>query len=387
MEGEVEATGSAEVLEGLASEGLRPISLKVIKGLGQINKSLFGRSISVADKVFLTKYLALMLKVGTDLFKAIDILIIDLDKPAMRAFLTEVRSALEKGQPFYTTFLKYPRYFSPVFINMIKAGETSGNLERVLYDLSISLDKEQALRRSVKAALTYPIILVVASLGVLTLLMTFAVPKIAVVFNSITTKPPLFSRIVITGSLFLSHYLWFFLIGVVILGIAFWRFLKTVSGKKIFSRFINKVPVIKNVLKEIALQRFTSTLSSLLKSGMPILNSLEITAQAVGSEEVKNSLLRISREGISKGLTVGEAFRRETVFPRTVVNLMALSEKAGHMEDVLNTLADFYGTEVETAVKAMMTFLEPIMLLMIGVIIATIALSLIIPLYQIVGQI
>jgi len=151
-------------------------------------------------------------------------------------------------------------------------------------------------------------------------------------------------------------------------------------------RFAMKLPVIKNVLKQMALQRFASTLSSLLMAGLSILDSLEITAQTVGFEDLKNSLMRVSREGIAKGLTIGEAFRRETIFPRVVVNLMAISEKAGHIENILLALADFYEGEIETAVKTMVSFLEPVMLMAIGIIIGTIAVSIIVPIYQLVGQ-
>ena len=388
IEGDFEAVGPAEVLEYLAGQGLRPISIKILKGVEEISRrSIFGKSITVADKVFLTKYLSLMLKVGTDLLKAIDILITDLDKPAMRALLIEIRGALEKGRPFYSTFLKYPKYFSPVFINLIKAGETSGNLERVFEDLSVSLEKEQDLRRKIKAALTYPVILLAGSFGVLILLVSFAVPKIATIFSSLSTQPPLFSRIVITVGLFIGNYIWFILVALIMIGVFLWYlFAKTNSGKKILYQFAMKLPVIKNVLKQMALQRFASTLSSLLRAGLSILDSLEITAQTVGFEELKDSLMRISREGIAKGLTVGEAFRREPIFPRVVVNLMAISEKAGHIEDILLTLGNFYEGEIETAIKTMVSFLEPVLLVAIGIIIGTIAISIIVPIYQLVGQ-
>ena len=389
IEGDFEASGPAEVLEYLANQGLRPVSLKVIKGVEEVGRGLFifRKGIRVADKVFLTKYLSLMLKVGTDLLKAIDILIVDLDNPEMKALLIEIRGALEKGRPFYSTFLKYPKYFSPVFVNLIKAGETSGNLEKVFEDLTVSLEKEQDLRRKIKSALTYPIILLIASFSVLILLVSFAVPKIATVFASASVKPPLFSRMVISTGLFISDYIWFFLIFLGILIVSLWYlFAKTASGKRILYQFALKLPVIKTVLKQIALQRFAATLSSLLRAGLPILDSLEITSQTVGFGEMKDSLMRISREGVAKGLTIGEAFRREAVFPRVVVNLMAISEKAGHIEDILSTLASFYGGEIEAAIKTMVSFLEPALLVGIGIIIGTIAISIIVPIYQLVGQ-
>ncbi|MCL5004682.1 MAG: type II secretion system F family protein [Patescibacteria group bacterium] len=185
----------------------------------------------------------------------------------------------------------------------------------------------------------------------------------------------------------MGKYFWFILALAVILIGGIWFFmLKSVAGKKIFSRFIVRTPLIGGVLKKIALQRFASTFSALLSSGLPILDSLEITADAVGNEELKASLRRIAREGISKGLTIGEAFRKEPVFPRVVVNLMAISEKAGHIENILATLADFYTSEIESSIKSLVSFLEPILLLVIGLVIGTIALAIIVPIYQLVGQ-
>lgn len=385
-DGNIEAKDTTEVLKLLSGKGLRPISLKVLKG--ETGKKFFGQTITIEDKVFLTKYLALMLKAGTDLFKAIDILIKDFEKPALKAILTEIRNTLEKGQPFYITFTKYPQYFSPVFINLVKAGEISGNLESVFFNLSYALGKEQELRNKIKSALIYPIILLSLSLLILLLLVTFSLPKIANIFVTSGFKIPTFSKIVFSTGLFFNQYVWFILPAVILL-IVIGRvlFVKVESIRKIFNRFVNKIPVIKKALKEIALQRFASTLSLLMKAGLPILDSLEITAGAVGSDELKESLLRISREGVAKGLTIGEAFRRETVFPLVVSNLIAVSEEAGHTEDILRTLGEFYESEIDTIVKSLVSFLEPILLLFIGIVIGTIALSIIVPMYQLVGSI
>ncbi|MEK7520543.1 MAG: type II secretion system F family protein, partial [Patescibacteria group bacterium] len=190
-----------------------------------------------------------------------------------------------------------------------------------------------------------------------------------------------------TIGLFLGDYMVFIMTGAVIFGIAgFYYFRKVESGRRLFWRFINRVPVVSDVLKRIALQRFATTLASLMRAGLPILASLEITADAVGLADLKDALIRISREGVAKGLTLGDAFRREPAFPRVVTNLVAISEKAGHIEDVLGTLADFYESEIDVSVKTLVSFLEPIMLLLIGGVIGAIALSIIIPIYQLVGQ-
>ena len=200
-------------------------------------------------------------------------------------------------------------------------------------------------------------------------------------------NPPTFSKIVFTIGLFVGHNLAWLLP----LFILFWVglalfFFKTLTGKKVAYSLALKIPIIKKVIKEIAVQRFASTLSSLLASGIPIIEAIEITASSVGMPELQYALMRISREGIAKGLTIGEAFKKEPVFPKVVSNLVSVSEKSGHIENILSTLADFYSSEIEGSVKGLVTFIEPVMLVLIGVIVGTIALAVIVPVYQLTGS-
>lgn len=386
--GDMEATGTAQVLEFLATQGLKPVSLKK-ESAGTITKKfqLLEAKITIADKIFLTKYLALMLRIGTDLFHAIDILIADFDKPAVRILLYEIRDNLEKGQPFHVAFEKYPKYFSSVFVNLIKAGEQSGNLENTFEQLSDTLQREQALRQEVRSALTYPVILVGVASMVVLLLVSFALPKISKLFADSTTEPPLFSRVVFAIGLFLNQYIWLILMLLFVGGFGMWFLLKNNNAaKKIVQHFIRKMPLIGPLLKKIAIQRFALTLSSLFSSGLPILNALVITADAVGDEELKESILRISNEGIAKGLTIGDAFKRESAFPKVVTNLVAISEKSGNLANILGTLAEFYESEIKASVKVLVSFLEPILLLVIGVVVGTIALAIIVPVYQLMGK-
>ncbi|HUY69529.1 MAG TPA: type II secretion system F family protein [Candidatus Tyrphobacter sp.] len=390
VEGYTEAKDTNDVLAWMGNQGLRPVSLKIIQG-GE-KKALFGdlfsQPITITDQVFLTRYLALMLRAGTDLFHAIDILVEDFDKPSVKMFLVEVRDSLSKGQPFYKAFMSYSKYFSPVFISMIRAGEASGNLEKVFGDLSISLDKQQDINNRIRSALVYPAILIFMSLGVLLLLVTFVLPKIANTFLTSGFNPPLFSKIVFTIGLFVGQNVFIVYPALFILAAVLWYFFgKTETGKKVLSESANRVPVIKDLLQKIALQRFLSTFASLLKAGMPIIDALEITSETTGSDPMKLALLRISREGVAKGLTIGESFRREMIFPRTVTSLILISEKAGHLETILDTLADFYDSEISSSIKTLLSFLEPALLLIMGLIVGSIALSIIVPIYQLTSKI
>jgi len=388
IEGDLEAQAPAEVLEWMVQRGLKPVSIKVADvGAKRLIKKRGGGKITIEDKVFLTKYLALMLKVGTDLFKAIDILVEDFDKPTMKALLLEMKDALGKGQPFYTTFERHPQHFSPVFVNLIKAGEASGTLDKVLEKLSSDLEKQWELRNKVRGSLVYPSVLVVLSMIVLFLMVSIALPQIAETFTSGGLEPPFFSRVVFAIGFFFRDYMILLIALFIATGVGGWFYFRSLTGRRLLSRIANKTPVIKGVIHKISLQRFATTLSSLVRSGTPILEALNITADASGVGELSDALRRISDEGLAKGLTVGEAFRREKYFPRVVVNLIAISEQSGHLEEVLETLADFYDSEIDSSIKALVSFLEPVLLIVIGGAVGLVAISVIVPVYQLVGQV
>jgi len=385
VENEINAKDVAEVLAFLSKNGLKPVSVRPIEK--KKNIVIFGQKITISDQIFLSKYLALMLKIGTGLMEAINILIADFNKPAVRNILIEIRESLEQGNPFYTTFAKYPKVFGQVYANLVRAGETSGNLEKVFDNLTEMLTKQKELRDEIKSALVYPTLLFVGSVAILMFLVTFALPKIANVFLQGGFNPPLFSKVVFSIGLFINAYK-FIIFGILGAGIFGIIYLYKSSGvfKKFISSIISEIPVVKDVVKKVALQRFASILASLIRAGIPISQGLEITADAVSNEALKEALIRISREGLAKGLTIGEAFKREAFFPQTITNLIAISERAGHLEEVLETLANFYVKEIDSSVKSLVSFLEPVLLLFIGVVIGTIALAIIVPIYQLTTQ-
>ncbi|MEK7094391.1 MAG: type II secretion system F family protein [Patescibacteria group bacterium] len=381
-EGEIDASSIEGLLQYLAGIKLRPISVKALGGDTRIITRLFG-GITLSDKIFLVKYLALMLRVGTDLLSAINILITDFDKPAMRNFLLEVRDNIMKGRPFYEVFGRHPRVFSPVFINLIKAAETAGNLQETFENLATSLAQEAEMRNKIRAALIYPVLLLVFSIMIFLGVVVFALPKIAQVFTDSGIEPPWFSALVFGFGSFINNNL-VTLAGfsVLFLSGSFYFFFKNDLGRRISDQTFRRLPILKRVYQDLAIQRFSSTLSDLTRAGVTIIPAMRITADAVGSRELRESILRVADEGLAKGLTIGEAFRKEAVLPRVVTNLIAISDKAGHLEEMLGTLGDFYRSNAEASIKAIVSIIEPVLLLFMGFIVGTVALSIIIPVYQ-----
>jgi type IV pilus assembly protein PilC len=387
VEEDFEAATIAEVLRYLSGRELRPLSVKPLKAKGLATAVKFWGGITTTDQVFLTKYLALMLRVGTDLLSAINILIADFEKPAMRDFLLEVRDNLSRGQPFYAAFAKHPEIFSPIFVNLVRAAEASGNLQKTFDDLSVSLERQAELKSKIRSALVYPIIVLSLALAVLTFLVTFALPKLANVFANSGVHPPVFSQIVFTVGLFVGN-------NIVLLYALFFAFIaafvfsiyKTETGKRAWNRIIMSLPVVRKIYSDLAVQRMASTISPLLRAGLPIVDAITTAADTVGHRGFSAALRRVANEGLAKGLTIGEAFKREDVFPKSVVSLIAISERAGHLDEVLATLADFYEASIDSSIKALVSLLEPLLLLAMGIIVVVIALSIIVPIYQLTSS-
>jgi type IV pilus assembly protein PilC len=383
FEGNYDAESLEEVLQYLAGKSLRPINIKPLKKKTAL-LFFWKKNINLSDKIFLMKYLSLMLKVGTDLLSAINILILDLQKPSINNFLMEIRDNLTKGKPFYEAFANNPKSFSVVETNIIRAAEASGNLQKTLEDLSKSLERDMEVRNKIKSALIYPIILLVMSLGIFLFLSTFALPKIAKVFKDTGIDPPPFSRVVFAIGLFINDHLVWVISSIVIVTVLFIYFVFfNTFGRKFTREFLARLPLIKRIYKDIAIQRFTSTFSSLLKAGLPIIEALKITADVVGYEELRTALIQIADEGLARGLTVSEAFRRQYVFPSVITNLIAISEKAGHLDEVLDSLSNFYASNIDATIKSVVSVVEPVLLILMGGIVGVIALSIIIPIYQV----
>jgi type II secretory pathway component PulF len=277
--------------------------------------------------------------------------------------------------------------FDATFVSLVRAAETSGNLQETFEGLSVSLESEGDLRGRIRSALIYPVILLCMTLAIVTFLVTFALPKMAKVFSDSGITPPAFSRVVFGIGLFVGNNI-FVIFGLLfsVVAASLYLYYKTEIGKRLFDGALTKTPVLSGLYRDLAIQRMAATMSSLMKAGLPIIDTVTVAANTVGLAKFRYGLLRIANEGLAKGLTIGEAFRRETIFPKVVTNLIAISEKAGHLEEVLKTLADFYNSNIDASIKALVAVIEPIMLLIMGLLVGVIALSIIIPIYQITTQ-
>jgi len=387
VEGEIEKDNEAEVLRFLRTQELTPISIEkkflVKEVLILPFKRLFKKSISLEDQLFLVRYLGLMLKGGVDLLEALTTLEKDFQSPAMRRFIAFSKESLKKGRSFYESFSAFSYDFSPTFVALIKVGEVSGKLDEACKILAQSIEREIEFKRKLKSALTYPIMLIFLAAIVISVVVTFSIPKIAIIFEEINREPPLFTKIILSLSSSLRKYgiFLFILIGG-ILGFIYFSYQKTLTGKRIFQNIVVRLPGVKKVVEKIDIQRFTQNFSAMIEAGVPVIQALEVSRDVLISPRMRAALDRVI-ERIKKGHTIGEAFLEEKeIFPLTLVTLISISEKTGSLSLTLKELSNFFAGELDATVKSLTSLIEPIILIMIGASVGLIALGVIIPLYQ-----
>lgn len=386
--GEITAVTEKEAMHYLGRQGLIPIVLtnKSEKGGSDSDESFsFFDSINTVDRLFLIRNLSTMLKAGLSFNEAVDILSQDTDRPPLRKFLLKVQRNLQNGLPLSFTLDQYRVSFPPVFIGMVKAGEASGKLADSLTDLNQYLSREYALASKVKGAMVYPVILMFAATLVITLLLVFVLPKLTESFASSGTELPGLTKffVAISNVLTISPLLDFAVIFGLIGGFITLR--RTEKGRIMLSTIASKIPGIREVVKKVALIRFARVFGTLLASGVSAIESLELTGNAVGSKQYKNALMGITEEiksGVQFSVAIG---KYPKLFPLLLVNLVMVGERTGTLEHILRTYGDFMDEEVDGTLKRVTSAIEPILLMVMGIVVGAIAVAIMLPIFKLVG--
>ncbi|KKU81349.1 MAG: General secretory pathway component, cryptic [Parcubacteria group bacterium GW2011_GWA1_47_8] len=362
--GEYEGATRDEVVAYLIKRDLTPISVDALKGQGGGGKglslTLFER-VGPVDVMFLVRNLATMVKAGLSIVEALDILIADAEKNIMKRVLQGAQAMIKNGQSLSKGFEAHANLFPSIFLGMLRAGEASGQLGKTLTELAKYLSKDYALRSKVKSALMYPVILLVASSGVVVLLLIFVLPRLTKAFASSGVELPWITKFFLGLS---SALTWSFLLDAVIVIVLVWFFLyfrTTRTGKKFFFLIISHTPVAHDLVKKVALVRFGRTTGNLVASGLSAVES--------------------------GGMSISDAFAKyPDLFPRLLISLLVVAERTGTLSEILITFADFYEEEVDNKLKDLTATLEPALLLIMGLLVGSIAFSIILPIYQLVGH-
>jgi type IV pilus assembly protein PilC len=340
------------------------------------------KRIPIREKIFFVQHLAVMLKAGLSLAEALRTLSAQTDNKLFREIITDIKDGVEKGEPLSVRLAKHQSVFDNLFINMIKAGEVSGQLEIVLARIYIQMKKDHELRSKVKGAMIYPTVVVIAMIAIGSLMIVFVIPKITTIFKEASVALPLPTRILIAVSDFVVQNYWLVIIILITLIYALYKLISTKVGKYYFHSLLLKLPIISPIIKKINLARFSRTFSSLLKTDIPIMQTLDITANILGNVLYKTQVLNASRS-ITKGLSLGELLKKEEdLFPPVVTQMILIGEQTGSLDVVLEELAEFYESEIDQIMTNLPSIVEPILILILGAAVAGMAIAVIMPMYS-----
>jgi type IV pilus assembly protein PilC len=346
----------------------------------------FGSGVSAKELAIFTRQFSVMIDAGLPLVQCLEILAGQQENKTFQKVLTGTRGSVEGGATLSAAMRQYPKVFDALYVNMVEAGETGGILDTILQRLSTYIEKNVKLKRAVQSAMVYPVGVLTIAAAVIILLLWKVVPIFATLFTGLGVDLPLPTKIVIALSNFIGS-IFGFLIVVAVVGIIFgikvWY--GTEQGRYVLDATILKLPVIGILMRKIAVARFTRTLGTLISSGVPILEGLDITAKTAGNAVVERSLQKV-RKSLEEGKSLTEPLKDSEVFPGMVTQMIAVGEQTGAMDAMLQKIADFYEEEVDAAVKDLLTALEPIMIVFLGVVVGGVVISMYMPLFSLIGK-
>ena len=334
-----------------------------------------------------TRQFSVMLDAGLPLVQCLEILGNQEEHRTFREIIHKVRSDVEQGASLADAMKKHPKAFDNLFVNMIAAGEAGGILDIILQRLSAYIEKNVKLKSQVKAALIYPVAVILIAVGVVWIILWKVIPVFAQLFSGLGGEMPLPTRIVVAASNFLARYTFMLIPALILGGYAFHKSYKSVDRIRYYTdAAILKMPIIGMLLRKIAIARFCRTLSTLTSSGVPILEGLEITARTAGNAVIEEAVMSV-RKAVEEGKTVADPLAQTKVFPNMVVQMIAVGEQTGALDQMLSKIADFYEDEVDTAVAGLMKLIEPILITVLGGIIGFIVAAMYLPMYSILQHI
>ncbi len=364
---------------------LRRQKLIVVKIDEEKKRRRLGK-IKSKDIVIFTRQFSTMINSGLPLVQALDILSKQSENKALQEVTRQVVYDVESGNTVADALSKHPQAFTELYVNMVAAGEAGGILDTILMRLATFMEKNDALVGKVKGAMVYPgVIMSVAAIAIVTLLI-FVIPTFETMFASVSMSLPLPTRVVIGMSKFLTGYWWAVGIGVWALVFAVKRYYTTPDGKLMIDKLLLKLPVLGDMLRKSSVSRFTRTLGTLISSGVSILDGLEITAKTSGNRVIHDAIME-SRASIAGGDTISAPLQKSNVFPPMVISMIAVGEQTGGLDEMLSKIADFYDTEVDTAVSALLSLMEPIMIVFLGVIVGGMVVAMYLPIFDMINAV
>jgi type IV pilus assembly protein PilC len=384
--GEVDADTKQAVADQLKARGLIVLDISDKHSSREINLG-FMKRIKPTDLTIMTRQLSTMVSSGMTILRALYVLEAQTENELLVETITQVRKDVEAGLALSDALERHPKIFTPLFVAMTRAGETGGMLEASMLRVADQLEKEDNLRRQVKSAMTYPIVVISFAVIILVALVTFLVPVFVGVFKQFGGELPFITRITVTMSKAMTGYWWAVIL---VVGFTVWAFKKWKSSEKgrgQWDAFRLRIPAkIGDIVQKVALARWSRTLSALVSAGVPLMQALDITARTAGNRVVEDVMASVI-DSVKQGGTIAEPLRSAPVFPGMVVAMVAVGEETGALDQMLTKIADFYEDQVDAAVKSLTSILEPLMLVAVGGMVGFIVISMYLPLFKVYDSI
>ena len=382
IEGTLEAGSPKEVASILREEGLIPLTIEPVRGLFDLSLKFNPfRRVSLKELTLMTRQLAAMVGAGISLPVALKAIAAQIRNRYFREVLSGVVDSVEAGMKFSDALKNYPDVFPPLYVSMVEAGETTGDLDVMLRRWAFSAEKVLALRRKVRNAMIYPVVVLIMAIGIFIFLLVKVVPTFTKIFKESGVELPALTQFVIALSDLVKHSFQYIMLGILGFFVAFFIALRFERFRYFWDGFKLRVPLFGNLIKKTAVARFARTMSTMLRSGVNIMDGLEIVAKTSGNKVLEAGLME-AKEKIARGEMLSEALKENPIYPPLVIEMVAAGEKTGGLDEMLEKVAEFYEEEVDAAVEALTTMIEPLMLIIIGGMVGTIVVALYLPIFK-----
>ncbi|MGD8353882.1 MAG: type II secretion system F family protein [Pseudomonadota bacterium] len=380
--GTMEAANPEAVHAALRRQGMNPTRVRAKPKEIKINIPGLSEKVKDRDIVIFTRQFATMIDAGLPLVQCLEILSSQAENKTLGKTLDTVQNDVESGAAYAEALGKHPKVFDELYVNMVAAGETGGILDTILNRLAAYMEKAMMLKKKVKSAMVYPITILAVAVGVVAILMIFVIPKFADMFTGMGGELPMLTQMVINMSNFAASYK----MGILVLGIIgffmlFGRYYATENGKRRMDGIFLKLPIFGPLIRKVAVAKFTRTLGTMLSSGVPLLDALEICAKTAGNKVVEDAVF-MTKDSIEEGKTIAEPLEDTGVFPPMVVQMISVGEATGALDAMLSKIADFYDDEVDTAVDALTSLMEPMMMVFLGGAIGFVVIAMYLPIFK-----
>ncbi len=387
ISGKLEADNEASVSQRLREMGYFVIGVEEERvSLRKKELHIFKPKVKSKDITVFTRQFATMINAGLPLVKCLNILAEQTESPVLTEVVVDVQHEVEMGRSLSEALSKHPDVFKELYSSMVKAGEIGGVLDDVLLRIATTLESEDEIKRRIKSAMTYPIAMFAISMLLLVIMLVFVVPTFENMFADIGAELPFLTKIIMQISHFLVSWMGAILVIALIVGAVFLRrWLKTPGGRRKLDTFKLKLPVFGTLFHKMSLSRFSRTLGTLVASGVPILQALEITAKTVGNVLVADAVENV-RAGVKEGDSIARPLGQSPLFPPMVTQMLAIGEETGALDTMLNKVSDFYDSEVSATVESLTSLLEPLMIVFLGVVVGTIVIALYMPIFSLISQ-